>query len=430
MSFCIRGVDILALDGGADRRDCSILIDQGRIQAIGGPELPVPAGARVLRASGAAALPGLVNCHNHVAMTLLRSYGADLPLQRWLEERIWPAEERLTDEDVRVGALLGCLEMLRGGVTAFADMYDHMDAVADAVDQSGIRAALSRGIIGLKPTWEAALAEGEALCRRAAAHPSGRLSGMIAPHAEYTCPPEVWREAIAVARDLGVPLHTHVSETAAEVEGCKGRHGCSPVRFLQDIGAMEVGLLAAHCVHVGAEDIALLTRPGVAVAHNPVSNAKLGSGIAPVPAMLEAGVLVGVGSDGAASTDFLGLWEEMRLGAWLQKAVLRDAAAMPCREVLRMATAGGAGALRLPEGCGTLSVGAPADLILVDVSGPHQSPSTDDAASLLYCARDSDVLLTVVAGRVVMERGEFPGIDHERVRALAVKHSRRLLEGL
>lgn len=430
MSLCIRGVDILDPAGGADRLDRSILVDQGRIAAIQASDIRPPAGTRVVQASGAVALPGLVNTHNHVAMTLLRSYGADLPLQRWLEERIWPAEVRLTDEDVHLGALLGCLEMLRGGITAFADMYDHMDAVADAVVQSGMRAALSRGVIGLKPTWPAALAEGEALCRRIAAERSGLLTGMIAPHAEYTCPPPVWREAVALARGLGVRLHTHVSETATEVEGCRLRHGCSPVRFLQEAGVMDAGLLAAHCVHVDAEDIGLLAQPGVAVAHNPVSNAKLGSGVAPIPVMRAAGVRVGLGSDGAASTDFLGLWDEMRLSAWMQKATLRDAAAMPCRDVLRMATADGARALGLPPGCGTLAVGAPADLIVVDVGGLHQRPSADRAASLLYCARDADVLLTIVAGQVVMERGAFPGIDHERVAARAAERSRRLLEEL
>ncbi len=430
MDLCIRNAHVLGLDGTDDRPGATIVIAGERISTIGGPDLPPPDGARVLNAAGAVALPGLVNCHNHVAMTLFRGYGADLPLQRWLEERIWPAEERLTDDDVRAGALLGCLEMLRGGVTAFADMYDHMEAVADAVVASGIRGSLSRGIIGLRPTWEAALAEGEALCRRAAADPSGRLTGMIDPHAEYTCPPPVWQAALAVAQRLGVPVHTHVSETAAEVEGCRHRHHCSPVRFLEEVGALDVGLLAAHCVHVSGGDLRLLAQPGVAVSHNPVSNAKLGSGIAPVPALRAAGALVGVGTDGAASTDFLGLWEELRLAAWQQKAVLRDAAAMPCREMLAMATRHGARALRLPAGCGELVEGAPADLILVDTSGLHQTPTTDLAAAVLYCTRDADVRLTVVAGRVVMERGEFPGIDHERVRALAAERSRRLLEGL
>ncbi len=430
MSLCIRGVHLFPMDGSPDRPDATIVIDEGRVTAVGGEETVAPPGARVVAGKGLVSLPGLVNCHNHVAMTLLRGYGADLPLQRWLQERIWPAEACLDDDDVRAGAMLGCLEMLRGGITAFADMYDHTDAIADAVEWSGIRGVLSRGVVGLRPNWPAALAEGEALCRRARQSPSGRVTAMIAPHAEYTCPGAVWQEAIALARREGVPIHTHVSETLAENEGCRMRHGVSPVRFLEEVGALDAGCLLAHCVHLDAVDVRTLARPRIAVSHNPVSNAKLGSGIAPVVQLREAGALLGIGSDGAASTDFLGLWEELRLAAWMQKAVRRDAAALPCGALLRMATADGARALRLPEGCGTISAGAPADLILVEAEGLHQTPRTDPVAGLVYGTRDDDVVLTIVAGRIVMERGEFPGIDHQRVAADAAQRSRRLLEAV
>jgi len=425
---CIRGAQLLPMDGGPARAGATLVIAGGRIAAVGGPEEPAPPGARTIPAAGLIALPGLVNCHQHVAMTLLRGYGADLPLQRWLQERIWPAEARLQDADVRAGALLGCLEMLRAGTTAFADMYDHMEAVADAVLEAGMRAVLSRGIVGLRPTWEAALAEGEELCRRTRREPSGLLSAMIAPHAEYTCPRAVWEAALAVARREGVALHTHVSETAAEVEGCRQRHGQSPVEFLAEVGALEHGLLAAHCVHVGGADLALLAAPGVAVAHNPISNCKLGSGVAPVPALLAAGVQVGIGSDGAASTDCLGLWEELRLAGWQQKALLRDASALPCATLLHLATVAGARALRLAPGSGTLVAGAPADLILVDPRGLHHAAAADALAGLVYGGRDADVVLTMVGGRVVMERGEFPGLDHEAIAADAARRGRRLRE--
>lgn len=425
----IRGAELLPLSDHGPRSG-DIVIREGRIASIAAPGPSVLPGEPVLDARGLLALPGLVNCHNHVAMTLLRGYGADLPLDRWLHERIWPAEARLDDEDVAAGALWGCLEMLAGGVTAFADMYDHMDAVADAVVCSGIRGVLSRGVIGLNPGWERSLAEAEALCRRAAADPTGRLSAMIAPHAEYTCPLAVWEASLALARDLGVAIHTHVSETEAEVEGCRQRHGCSPVRWLDEIGALDAGLVAAHAVHVSAEDIALLARPGVAVSHNPISNAKLGSGVAPVGALLAAGVVVGIGSDGAASTDTLGLWEELRAAAWLQKAVDRNPAALPLDSLLEMATERGAAALGLPVGTGRLTAGAPADLILVRRDGLHQSPSPDLLSTVVYGTRDADVEATIVAGRLVMHRGEFPGIDHERLRADVRARSRRLLEGL
>jgi 5-methylthioadenosine/S-adenosylhomocysteine deaminase len=471
----IRDTHVLPTHGAAAVPHATVVVQGGIVAAIaGGTEgvsLPPSLQARVIDGRGTVCLPGLINCHNHVAMTLLRGWGSDLPLQRWLEEAIWPAEARLTDEDVLAGALLGCVEMARGGTTAFADMYDHMDAVAEAVVQVGLRASLSRGVIGQGRDWERAMAEAADFCRRhgagrprpgepfaargagaapvsgstgpredrppggdgpgrEGAGPGSLISTMLAPHAEYTCPLPVWEQALRLARELGVPIHTHVSETQAEVEGCRRRRGCSPVRFLYEVGVFEVGLLAAHCVHIDADDIALLARGEAAVSHNPVSNAKLGSGVAPLEELRAAGVLLGLGTDGAASTDSLSLWREMRAAAWLQKAVRRDAAAAPVEALLRMATAGGAAALRLPSGCGRLEVGAPADLILVDVTGPRHTPHPDLASAMVYGTADDDVRLTMVAGRIVMEQGEFPGIDHERLRADAAVRSRRLLQGV
>ncbi len=427
MDLCIQGAEIWPLDGGAPR-EASVWVRGDRIAAVGAAPGPVRA-ERTISAPGLICLPGLVNCHNHVAMTLLRGYGADLDLQHWLEERIWPAEARLTDRDVEIGALLGCLEMLRGGTTAFADMYDHMDAVAAAVDHSGIRASLARGVIGLSPGWQRSMAEAEDLCRKAPRLAAGRITAMVAPHAEYTCPPEVWREAVGLARRQGVRLHTHLSETTAENAACRARHGCSPAAFLESVGALDVGVLCAHAVHVDVADAARLARTGVAVAHNPVSNAKLGSGIAPIDLLLDSGVRLGLGTDGAASTDTLSLWKEMSTAGYLQKAVSQDAAALPCGRLLTMATRDGSAALGLDPLAGSLVPGAPADFILIDPHGLHRSPATDPDAALVYGTRDTDVVLTVVAGRVVMERGAFPGIDHERVRAEAVAASRRLLGG-
>ncbi len=404
--------------------DATVLVPGGVTVGLG-PDLPVPPDTRVVAGGHCVVLPGLVNAHNHVAMTLLRGYGRDLPLDRWLSERIWPAEERLTSQDVCAGALLGCLEMLRGGITAFADMYMWMDAVGEAAVTSGIRASLSRGIVGLDPGWEAKIAEAADFCRRWEGQGDGRITTMVAPHAEYTCPRPLWKEAVALAADLGVRIHTHVSETAAEVAGCRQRHGCSPVAFLGEVGALDRGLLAAHCVHIDAQDARLLARPEVGVVTNPVSNAKLGSGIAPLEMMRQAGVAVCLGSDGAASTDTLGLWEEMRLAAWLQKAVLQDPAAMPAEDVLRMATTDGNRALGLPGG--QLAPGAPADLIMVDLSGLHQSPHPDLPNNLVYGGRDADVRLTVVGGRIVMEDGAFPGIDHEALAADVVRRAQRIL---
>lgn len=402
-----------------------VLVRDGLVHSVGA--LDAPPTAERIDGRGMVLLPGLVNCHNHVSMTLLRGYGRDLPLQRWLEERIWPAEERMGPEDVHIGALVGCLEMLRGGTTAFADMYMFMDDVARAVETSGIRGCLGRGLIGLTPGWETRVADAADFCTRWQGGAGGRITTMMAPHAEYTCPRSLWVEAVRAAQTIGVRVHTHVSETAAEVAGAMSRHGCSPVRFLEEVGALEVGLLAAHCVHVDAADLALLARPRVAVSTNPISNAKLGSGVAPLTEMVEAGLVVGFGSDGAASTDFLGMWEEMRLGAWLQKATRQDAAALGADAILRMATVDGARALGLGPQSGTIAPGAPADLILVDLNGLHQTPHPDLASALVYGVRDSDVRLTMVAGRVVMRDGRFPGIDLDALRHEAYQRSLRLV---
>jgi 5-methylthioadenosine/S-adenosylhomocysteine deaminase len=418
----IAGAHVLTMDPAlGEIPGGTVLIDGPTIASVG-PEPPPQGAARVVDGRGCALLPGLVNCHNHAAMALLRGHGADLPLMRWLQEAIWPAEERLTGEDVYWGTLLACAEMLRAGTTAFADMYFWMDDAARAVAESGMRGVLSRGMAGRS------LEEAADFCRRWQGGAEGRVTTMIAPHAEYTCPEPFLREAAAAARELGVPVHVHASETAGEVAACRERHGGrSPVRVLADCGLFDGPALAAHCVHVDAGDIALLAERGVAVAHNPVSNCKLASGVAPVEALLSGGVTVGVGTDGPASTDALGMWEELRLAGWLAKVRGGDAAALPARRILEMATRDGARALGLGEACGRIAPGLRADLVLVRLDGPHLTPHPDLPAGLVYSARDADVDSVWVDGRLLVRGGEVLSVDLQRARAEVTARAARLL---
>ncbi len=428
--IAIEGAYVLTMDGPDIAAGTVLVGDDGAIAAVGAQgAVAIPPGATTVKAAGHALLPGLVNCHNHAGMALLRGYGADLPLRRWLEDRIFPAEARLRGDDVYWGTLAAAAEMLRGGTTCFADMYFFEDEAARAVDDAGMRAVLSRGLVGLDPAAAAKLAEAEDFCRRYQGAAGGRITTMMAPHAEYTCPEPYLLEIDAVARRLGRPLHVHVAETAAEVQGSRDRHeGRSPVRYLHDLGLLRPGTLAAHCVHVDADDIALLVASGAAVSHNPASNCKLGSGVAPAARLLTAGARVGLGTDGPASTDSLSMWETMRLAGWLAKAAGQDAAALPARTLLRWATRDGADALGLGGVCGRIAPGLRADLCLVDLRAPHLQPCADVPAALVYAATADDVAKVWVDGVPVAEGGAPSRIDTGRALAECAVRMRRLIE--
>ncbi len=427
--IAIEGAYVLTM-GGPDIPAGTVLVgDDGAIAAVGAHgEVAIPPGATTVNAAGHALLPGLVNCHNHAAMALLRGYGADLPLQRWLEEAIFPAEARLRADDVYWGSLAAVAEMLRGGTTCFADMYFFEDEAARAVDEAGMRAVLSRGLVGLDPQAAAKLAEAEDFCRRFQGAAGGRVTTMMAPHAEYTCPEPYLLEIDAAARRLGRPLHIHLAETAAEVQDCRDRHGGrSPVRYLHDLGLLRPGTLTAHCVHVDADDIALLAASGAAISHNPASNCKLGSGIAPVARLQAAGARIGLGTDGPGSTDSLSMWETMRLAGWLAKAGAQDAAALPARTLLHWATRDGAAALGLGAVCGRIAPGLRADLCLVDLRAPHLQPCADVPAALVYAATAADVAKVWVDGTLVVDAGATTRIDAGRALAEAAVRMNRLI---
>jgi len=368
----------------------------------------------VIEASGMVALPGFVNCHTHAAMTLLRSYADDLPLMEWLSQRIWPLEERLTADDVYWGTMLCILEMIKSGTTTFADMYFFMDDVARAVERTGIRACLSRGMIGVAPTAQLALDEADVFVEKWKGAASGRITTMVGPHAPYTCPPDYLEKVLALAEKHGVGIHIHLAETKSEVDDIRKQYGKSPIEYVNDVGLLDFHVLGAHCVHLSQDDIKILKEKNVGIAHNPESNMKLASGIAPVPQLLAEGINVGLGTDGAASNNNLDMLEEMRSAALLHKVSTGDPMAVPSYQALQMSTVNGGRVLGIND-IGVIREGYKADIILIDFEKPHLYPRHDLVAHTVYAAQSSDIDTVVIDGKVVMKHGVVLTIDEKEV---------------
>ncbi|BCV25070.1 MAG TPA: amidohydrolase [Firmicutes bacterium] len=384
---------------------------------------------RVIRGEGKVALPGFINAHTHAAMTLLRSYADDLALKPWLEEKIWPLEARLTPEAVYWGTLLACLEMLEAGVTTFADMYFYSEETAQAVTESGLRADLAPGLTGTTPDADKRLAAAADFVRRRQRSAAGRITARLGPHAPYTCPRPFLSDVVAAAKELGCGIHIHLAETSAEVQELQAQTGFTPVGLLHEILGREgpVPVLAAHCVHLSGQDMAYLKADGIGVAHNPGSNLKLASGLAPLAALLEAGVKVGLGTDGAASNNNLDVLEEARLAALLPKLATGDPAAVPARAALRSATLGGAEALGLESRIGSLEEGKQADLVLLDEGRAHLVPRHDVISRVVYSARAGDVDTVLVAGRILLEHGRPTTLDRAKILSEAQKQAEKLV---
>ena len=357
-----------------------------------------------IEGEGMVALPGFINLHNHVSMSLMRSYADDMPLMPWLNDKIWPFEAKLNGEDIYLGAKLGIAEMLLGGTTTFVDMYWHSDRVADAVSEMGIRGVVCPSFVGANYDNF----EPEAI-RMAEKYGSkkGRIQIMLAPHAAYTCPPDTLKKALKIADWYGLGIQIHVSETLDEQRMIREQYGKTPVAHLRDVGLFERPVLAAHCVYVDEADMEIMARCGVSVAHNPQSNMKLASGIAPVSRMLEAGINVGIGTDGPSSNNDLDMWEELRTASLLQKVATLNPCVLTAYQTLRMATVHGAKAIGREGELGVIAPGALADLILVDMRRPHLSPQNDLIANLVYCGKASDVDTVIVDGQVVVKEHQL-----------------------
>ncbi|HQZ01017.1 MAG TPA: TRZ/ATZ family hydrolase [Thauera sp.] len=353
-------------------------------------------------------IPGLVNLHAHAAMNLMRGIADDLPLMRWLQEAIWPAEGRhVCAASVRDGTRLAAAEMLRGGITTCNDMYFHPDAAADAFAEAGMRAVLGIVLMEFPTPWASDaddyLRKGLAARDQWREHPN--ISFSMAPHAPYTVSDASFRRVRALADELDLPIHLHVHETTTEIRDSIAEHGIRPLERLARLGVLGENLIGVHAVHLDEADIELLAHHGCSVAHCPSSNMKLGSGIAPVTRLLDAGIRVGLGSDGAASNNRLDLFQEMRHAALLAKVSALDAAALPAHTVLRMATLGGAQALGLGEQIGSISAGKCADLCAIDLGCVLTQPCFDPASHLVYVAGREHVTHVWVNGESRVDKG-------------------------
>ena len=357
-------------------------------------------------APAALVLPGLVNCHGHTAMTLTRGLGGGLPLQRWLEEAIFPVEAKMTPQDVRAGAVWGIVEMLAGGTTSVVDMYDFPAETEAALQASGMKGNVCRVGLSFVP---GRLDDCIAFTR---AHPKAH----VCVHSEYLTD-EAFCRALAAANnaELKRPLHVHVSETEKEHSECLMRHGKTPIAYLAGTGLLDQGGFAAHCVYCTDDDFRIMAEKGVVLVHNPTSNMKLGSGFARIPRALELGVKVALGTDGCASNDNLDMFEEMHLASLVHKGLAKDPTVLSAWDVIAMATFGN-----------EIRVGAPADLCVVDMDRPHLTPCLDIPNLVVHSMHASDVVRTIVDGRVLYDRGRYLTIDVEKARSEFLAAVRRI----
>lgn len=427
MTLRIKNVDIVTVDEGNQIVDNSnIYIQDGIIIHIG-DEIQGVEVKETIDGRNMAALPGLVNAHTHMGMSLLRNYADDLPLHQWLTEKIWPVEANLNGEDIYWGSLLSMAEMIQTGTTTFCDMYFFMEEVGKAAEESGIRAMLTRGIVEDKIDPDRKLNESRDLFNRYHRTSNDRIRVMIAPHAPYTCSPDFLVKAKDLAQELGTGIHIHLSETKREVEESYKMYGKSPIKHVYDLGVLDVHTLAAHCVHVDQDDMELMVEKNVFPVNNPGSNLKLASGFAPVQRMLEKGLKVSLGTDGASSNNNLSMFKELNLAALINKAVDGDALSIKAVDALRMATINGAGGLQWSSDIGSIEVGKKADIILVDMDKAHLTPRHNLVSALAYSTYGSDVDTVIVDGRILMHNREMKTIDMEKVKYMAQKRAMDLV---
>jgi 5-methylthioadenosine/S-adenosylhomocysteine deaminase len=431
VDILIRNCTILPMNGREIIERGFIAIKNGRISQMGeGTKTSFLKAKTTLDGHGKAALPGLVNCHTHVAMTLFRGIAEDKPFDEWWKEIIWPLEQKLKRSHIYNGALLGCLEMIRSGITCFVDMYFYEDAVAEAVKKSGLRAVLASGIVeaGNRLLGRRMLREAIKIARKYHGYAEERINVQLGPHTAYTCSPELLKETREAASRLKIGLHIHLAESKSMAESVRENFGITETELLEKVGFLKPDVLAAHCIHLSKEDMRIMKRHDVKVAYNPVANMKLASGVPRIRDLLKLGVTVGIGTDGAACNNSFDMFESMKFAALLQKIFYMDSTVLPAEKVLRMATVEGARALGLGNIIGSLEVGKKADLILVNMEKPHLTPTHDVYANLVYSARGSDVDTVIVDGKILMENRKVKTLNESEVTKKAQETASNLIE--
>lgn len=428
MGLLIKNIDLLSMNG-RDKviYNTNIYIVDNKIIHIGEERQDIEV-SRVIDGKNKLAMPGLINGHTHIGMSLLRNYADDLPLHDWLTKAIWPVEANLNGEDVYWGSLLSMVEMIQSGTTAFCDMYFFMDEVGKALMESGMRGILTRGLIEDQDNPNRKLEETRELFNNWHGKGNDRIKVMVAPHAPYTCSSDFLTKTIDLAKDLGTGIHIHLSETKKEIEDSFKNHGKSPIKHVYDLGLFDVHVIAAHCVHVDDEDIDIIAKNKVYPVNNPGSNLKLASGFAPIDKMLKKGIPVALGTDGSSSNNNLNMFEEINLAALVNKAVNFDAVSVPAYTAIEMATINGAKALDWDDTIGSIEVGKKADMILVDMDKPHLYPKHNLISAVSYGMQGSDVDTVIIDGKIVMENREIKTLDVEKIKFMAEKRAKDLIK--
>ncbi len=402
--------------GKVDEYKSSLLIENNKISLIS-DNIEDSNADYIIDGEGKILMPGLVNTHSHIPMTLFRSFADDLNLDTWLNEYIWPMESHLNSEYTYNGTMLGAIEMIKSGTTTFSDMYFYMGDVAKAIDKAGIRGVLSYGMIdfGDEEKRENEFKENISLIKNHHNTCDGRITTMFGPHSIYTTSPELLSRVRKEANKYNVGIHIHMNETQKEIDDCKQLRGIRPFEYLDDLGILSDDIVAAHCVWLSDAEIDLIKKYNIKVSHNPCSNAKLASGIAPISKLLDNNICVSIGTDGASSNNNLDMFEEMKFTALLQKANTLNPEVLSAERTLSLATVNGANALGL-DNIGSIEVGKLADIILIDTNKPNFTPLNSTLSSnIVYSANGFNVDSTIVNGEILMENRKLTNLDEKEI---------------
>ncbi len=414
-----KNADILVYENGIYKviKNAFLTVDGAEIAYLGTDE-PCGEFDTVKDMAGKLLMSGFYNCHNHCPMVLLRGVGSDLPLNEWLFDKVFPIEDKLTAEEIKAGTELALLEMIAGGTVSFSDMYFEPQVTVNAVADAGMKANITRPVQSFDPSEEPEnsfrIAESLALFNEFNGYADGRVLIDFSIHAEYTCTEKIARAYSEICNRNNGLMHIHLSETEKEHRECKEKYGKTPTQWFNDLGAFDSRAFAAHCVALEDGDMEILLSKGVNVVHNPTSNMKLGSGFARVQKMLDMGLNVALGTDGAASNNNLDMLEEIHLASIIHNGYNRDATIMNADTVIKMATQNGA-TLQGRGNCGDLKVGNRADIIAISLDAPHLRPIIDEKALVTYSAQSNDVSMTMVDGKILYENGEYKTLDKEKI---------------
>lgn len=415
MGIILKNILAVLPEGEKDEiKETSIYVEGNKIVAIGDEPSGFQAD-KVIDGKDRLAIPGLINCHTHSYMSFMRNVADDLSFMDWLFGTVDPIEQQMTDEDTYWGACLAIIEMMKSGTTCFNDMQMNIHQTTRAVRESGMRAVISRGLVGSGNDEAGQIRLAQAYEERDAFQDCDRLSFMLGPHAPYTCDDRFMRIVSEEAKKNGMRIHVHLSESESEIAQIKEKYGCSPIEMADRNGLFDVPAIAAHCVQITASDMEILKKKNVSVVTNPASNMKLGNGFAPVPAMLEAGINVCLGTDGAASNNSLNMFHEMNLLALIHKGVRKTPQCISAKENFRIATINGAKALGLEKEVGSLEAGKKADIAILNLNVPSLTPRNNLFAGLSYSANGSEVETVMIDGRITMENRKVLTLDEELV---------------